>query len=397
MEKKEVLSRLFYLDIVFDNLEGEIKRKLNRRGLRGKIFEIVEKAKSLSMEDLEKELLSINQGNKRWFQRYKDVYCTKINVNSDLLCVDDYHDGIPLHGSNVKRGELLKDIIKKGKDPRTDSLASFPNLDVLISTIPIVIRKYNELFEVLSGNHRVLAAINQGYDELEVLIISDRLTPNSLDEFDLEDKSHLNLKDHIEEVKEHYRKGLERIRDYYNGRKENPLLIDPPHEILEKVASQFFREAMESCVIKDDVDWMNYSNSSLYEVCMGCGIEIIMKAAILLERPEDFKNLEIGFSKTKELFLKLLPDTLSYKQKERIRDILNLIKYKRDKWAHLSFHKFSAYHEEYQIFNFLEHIYSLYFPKSVILNEIKVHKERYKVESGLDFESIEFPLKEENK
>lgn len=208
-------------------------------------------------------------------------------------------------------------------------------------------------------------------------------------------KNHLNLKDHIKEVEEHYKKGLERIRDYYDDRKENPKLRDPPHEILEKVASQFFREAMESCVIKDDVDWKNYPDSSLYEVCIGCGTEILMKAAILLKKPKKFiENPGMMYKDTKKVFLEILPNNLTNKKKERIRDVLKLIQLKRNKWAHLSFHKFSAYHEEHQIFNFLEYIYSLYFPKSAILNEIKDFKEQNKVQSGLDFESVEFDQNE---
>lgn len=202
--------------------------------------------------------------------------------------------------------------------------------------------------------------------------------------------NHLVLKDHIKEVEEYYKKGLERIKDYYNGRNEEPKLRDPPHEILEKSASQFFREAMNSQLIKNDIDWNSYPDSSLYEVCLGCGTEILMKAIILLEKPEEFiKKPEMGFNDAKGILVKKILKKLTKKQRKRIKDVLCLIKIKRDKWAHLSFHRYSAYHEDYQIFNLLEYLYGLYFPNSKILSEIRDHKNMYKVQAGLDFEKID--------
>ena len=207
---------------------------------------------------------------------------------------------------------------------------------------------------------------------------------------------YLNLKDHIKEIENYYIKGLERIRGYCNGRKEDPPLRDPPHDILEKAASQFFKEAMDVPVLQalEDLkegDIRDYGNSSLYEVCIGCGTEILMKAIILLKSPDRFiEDENMGFSKTKEILLDILPSNLNNKQKERISDVLKLIRLKRNKWAHLSFHKFGAYFEDYQIFSVLEYLYLTYFPNSQILKDIKEFKEKNKVQSGLDFEPVEF-------
>lgn len=204
-------------------------------------------------------------------------------------------------------------------------------------------------------------------------------------------EKYIDLKDHINEVEKDCQKGLKRIQDYYDGRKENPSLRDPPHEILEKVASQFFREAIGSCLIRNDNDFKNQRSSSLYEVCIGCGTEILMKAIILLKSPERFiENPRMSFEGTKKEVMKLLTSELNNKAKERISDVLKLIQLKRNKWAHLSFHKFSAYHESYQIFQVLEYFYSKYFPDSEILEDIRDHKEGNKVESSLDFEPMEF-------
>ena len=209
-------------------------------------------------------------------------------------------------------------------------------------------------------------------------------------------KEYLNLKDHVREIEDHYKKGLERIKDYYDGRKENPLLKDPPHEILEKAASQFIKEAINLPPLQfigdfEVIDKTGHWDSSLYEVCLGCGTEILMKAAILMKSPERITgNLEVKYESLKNIFIEILPEKLNEKQKERILDVLNLIQVKRNKWAHLSFHKFGAYFEDYQIFNVLEYIYETYFPNSDILVEIKEFKENNKVKSGLDFEPVKF-------
>jgi len=201
------------------------------------------------------------------------------------------------------------------------------------------------------------------------------------------EKEYLKFNDHIKDIEEHYWEGLKRIKDYYEGRKENPSLKDPSHEILEKVATQFFLETINSCNEPKRIS----DPSSLYEVCIGCGTEILMKAIILLKKPDEFiKNQEMGFSKTKAILLNILPENLTDKQRERISDVLNMIKLKRDKWAHLSFHKFDAYHEAYQIFHVLEYLYQTYFPNSEVLKEIKEFKERNRVQAGTDFEPVEF-------
>ena len=200
-------------------------------------------------------------------------------------------------------------------------------------------------------------------------------------------KEYLELKDHLKEVEEYYQKGLEKIKDYYAGRKENLSLKIPPHEILMGMASKFFLEAIGSRkkirIVGED--------SSLYEVCIGCGTEILMKAIILLKKPEEFiENPEMRYKDVKKIFMRILSKDLDSKQRQRINDVLKLIQFKRNKWAHLSFHRYSAYHEEYQIFNVLEYLYLSYFPDSEILKEIKSFKEQNKVTSGLDFEPVEF-------
>lgn len=204
-------------------------------------------------------------------------------------------------------------------------------------------------------------------------------------------EEYLSLKDHIRDVETHYLEGLQRIKDYYDGHKENPPLIDAPHEILEKIAAQFFREAMDSCLMKNDIDLIRYQDSSLYGVCVGCGTEILMKAIILLKKPEKLtENFDMGYESAKHVMLNEILGTMEYKKRERISDVLKMIQTKRNQLVHLSMLKFDAYYEDYQIFSILEYLYSKYFPNSEVLNDIKEHKEMYKVQSGMDLEPVEF-------
>ena len=214
---------------------------------------------------------------------------------------------------------------------------------------------------------------------------------------------YLNLKDHIEEIREYYKKGLEKIKKYYTTNKEETGLKDPPHDILMAIASQFISEAID---VYEKYDLEDFSEkpheeikkiidsrwtSSLYEVCIGCGTEILLKAIILLKIPEKFiEENDMGFDRAKIIVMNNLLTNLNKKQRKRISEVLELIQLKRNKWAHLSFHKLSAYHENYQIFHILEFLYSSFFPEADILKRIKEFKEKGKAyNGGLDFEPIE--------
>lgn len=189
------------------------------------------------------------------------------------------------------------------------------------------------------------------------------------------------MQEYIKENREHSKKGLERIKEYYLGDREKARFKDPPHEILEVQASKFILESIRA--------HKHHWNSSVYEVCVGCGIEILTKAIILSKCPEKFiEDPKRKYEQLKDILFSLFPKNLDEKTIKRIKQVLELIQFKRNDFAHLSFHRLSAYYETYQVFNVLDFLYSTYFPNSKILGKIKKFKEDTKVIRWMDFEEI---------
>ena len=208
------------------------------------------------------------------------------------------------------------------------------------------------------------------------------------------------LKEDIEEQKEFHKKGLERIRKYYslpeNEREEKTGLKDPPHEILMKRASNLISLGLESLEKRQYID-----EEPIDYILIGVGTELLLKAIILKEDPEWFigeieknkdKEKTPPFKKCSEKLTKLLPATFTQKQKERIKDVFDLIRQKRNNLVHIGFHQMYHYREDYQIAHVLEFLFSYFFGRKAekIVEILKKFKEKRKVVSGIDYEDVEF-------
>jgi hypothetical protein len=163
--------KLFYLDVTFERLaKSEEKNKWSEKKLRYEFNKIKKEAETLSLDNIKEKL---DPDDIHWSKRLENLSYEKVKKNTNLLCVDDYHKGIKLHRSEVKRGDLLASLIDKQiKDTRTDSLLKSPHFEFLASNLPIVVRRYGKLFEVMSGNHRALALISKGCKEINVLLVN---------------------------------------------------------------------------------------------------------------------------------------------------------------------------------------------------------------------------------
>lgn len=181
MESKEILQRLFYIDqrfFIYTKNEFSWKN-FSLEKLERELDKIKGDCENLSIDVIRKILLSINDNNAYWFDRYENLYCKIIRVDPNKLCIDDYHRN--LDGFRTRRGEMLKDfLIKFGNYEdviiRNDKVDKV--FDLLEKRIPIVIRKYGELFEVMSGNHRGMVALKRGREEIRALLICDKTDPN---------------------------------------------------------------------------------------------------------------------------------------------------------------------------------------------------------------------------
>ena len=161
MNNKEILQKLFYIDKLYE--EERIADKSNSE-IEEAIKAIKKKVSPFTKEEIRSKL---SQREFVWFDRLNDKYCKLIEVPLDLLCLDDFHGGL-------ERGVKLKNSSKMNSQESVQRVSSlYPIVDSILSQIPIIVRKYGELFEVILGNHRAMCLIKKGVRTHKILVICD--------------------------------------------------------------------------------------------------------------------------------------------------------------------------------------------------------------------------------
>ena len=113
-----------------------------------------------------------------WFDRLNEKYCQLIEVSLDSLCLDDFHGGL-------ERGTKLKDSSKMNSQESIQRISLlYPVVDEILFQIPIIVRKYGELFEVILGNHRAMCLIKRGEKKSKVLLMCDSDNKNTYSSLD---------------------------------------------------------------------------------------------------------------------------------------------------------------------------------------------------------------------
>jgi hypothetical protein len=211
-----------------------------------------------------------------------------------------------------------------------------------------------------------------------------------------EDWEYAKVKDDIKEQREFCKRGIGRIKEYYHlsedKREEKTRLKRSPHDILMKRSVNLIFLGFESS--KKD---RYIEEEPIHYILIGIGTEILLKAIILKEDPEYFiENIKgdktLSFNQCKEKLIDLLPENFALKQVRRVKDVLELIKQKRNNLVHLGFHQMEIYREDYQIVNVLEFLFSYFFREDAkeIIKKLKELKEKEKITSGIDYGHIEF-------
>ena len=173
MKPEEILQRLFYVDISFERLNNKPSdiKEFNKI-----IADLKNKAKNKSLDEIKKEL---NNGDLIWFNRLADQNCKILKLNVSDLCIDDYHNRISIGKSRVNRGDKIENISQSmGEDNRIKSLVECYFFEELLYEIPIVVRPYYKLYEVISGNHRAISAFKKGKKEINCLCFCDASDTN---------------------------------------------------------------------------------------------------------------------------------------------------------------------------------------------------------------------------
>jgi len=181
-KKEEVLERLHYLDTMLDDsLDEEPTTEENFLKLVRNIRTRLETADIDQVRAMEKE---VDEDGERWMIRRKNTSCKKMEISPDLCCADDFHTS--MDGITTPNGMLLSLVLKKKNEEMTRRIESAKkNLDLSLGLDPIVVRPHKEgkLFEVIAGNHRVMAALSLGYKKIPVLCFCDNEDPNAVQDF----------------------------------------------------------------------------------------------------------------------------------------------------------------------------------------------------------------------
>lgn len=225
------------------------------------------------------------------------------------------------------------------------------------------------------------------------------------------DKHYQTLKEDIEEFKRFQKKGVLRIRDYYDDlevpsdtEEKFNSLEDAPHEILKNTSSklialgfEFNKESKRK--IDSDLGVLHVEN-----MLLGIGTEILLEAVLLKENSkwfiENFEKLDSEespktppFDKMRDKLISILEKELSREQKDRLKDIFILVKEMRNNAVHFNFHHTynpNMYHEICKLLSFL---FQKFFPDNPgdVLDILEEWKERTDNDLIMDYKPIELP------
>lgn len=205
-----------------------------------------------------------------------------------------------------------------------------------------------------------------------------------------QNKHYANLRADIEEEREFFNEGFERIKKYYElppERREKETALKPsPHEVLRQFSEDFVSLGISSKGVlrRAPPDYL----------LVGMGTELLLKAIILKKRPKIFieKRNKLMFEQCKCEIIKLLPEKFSLKQARRIENVLTLVQLRRNNLAHSGFHQYEVYMFPYQMAHVLEFLYNHFFPETSkeILAKLREFKRERKVVSEIDYEVVEF-------
>lgn len=173
MKNEEILQKLFYVDLNFSKL---LNRSSNSQEFKEVIQHLKRKSQNKPVENIRTEM---NNDNIRWFDRLVNQNCKIIKLKLSDLCIDDYHDGINIGGLNVKRGDKIETISNWIKeDCRVKSLLSCIFFEELIYELPIIVRPYQKMYEIILGNHRAISALKKGIIEIKCLCFCEPSDPD---------------------------------------------------------------------------------------------------------------------------------------------------------------------------------------------------------------------------
>ena len=216
---------------------------------------------------------------------------------------------------------------------------------------------------------------------------------------DMKDSYVSELKDDIKEYENFEKHGMERIKKYYtlpeSDREDKTGLYKPPHQFLIEKAEESIYFGINSLKNEERL----ISRFDISYLLFGVGTELLLKAIILKEDPKYFLEKCKGpktppFKSCQEWLINFLKNRTREPVCNRINDVLDLIRIKRNNLVHLQFHDM-VFHGEYrQMYAVLRFLFSYFFKEEeVIINILeKEEKELKKYIVGIDYEKVDLDV-----
>ena len=169
--QNEILCRIFYIDIILN--EYTRSQRFDESLLEEEINKIKTDSEKLSIEEIKNVLFEINFDNKKWYERFEQKKFVRKKININDLIIESWHDG--LDGVLGCIGKSIPDFVKENKQnkkmiERRDFVIKY--FDLITKYLQIVVKQNdNGKFEIMSGNHRVMACLEKGYSKVECLVV----------------------------------------------------------------------------------------------------------------------------------------------------------------------------------------------------------------------------------
>ncbi|MBI2548787.1 hypothetical protein HYW21_05545 [Candidatus Woesearchaeota archaeon] len=170
MSNSDYLCQLFYVDIKFSEFTNS--SDFNPKNIKQKLEEFTEESKNLTVQAIEEKVKKINERNIFWLNRLKDKKFCKKSVKLDSLIIEKNHDN--LDGISGSSGKKISDFFNENKDnEKVKKRVKFvlANFDIINEYLPIIVKKADNNFEIMSGNHRTMVFAEKRCDQISVLEI----------------------------------------------------------------------------------------------------------------------------------------------------------------------------------------------------------------------------------
>lgn len=161
MVKEEMVPRLFYVDKIYTT-EMVGKDNKNPHEVKVHIQTIKRKIVNLNLN-----YIKTNLSNDSLFNRIPSSYCKLIELDLSKLCFDQFHGA--MYGALW--GRPFFEFLINMKEARRRINSVKPIAKTLLNEIPSLVTPLEDKYQVLIGNHRLLALLEEGYKTCKVLCL----------------------------------------------------------------------------------------------------------------------------------------------------------------------------------------------------------------------------------